>query len=368
MSHDIRTPINGVIGMTHIALNNIKDTERVEDCLNKIDTSSQHLLFLINDVLDISRIETGKEVKNNEPFDMMSVLEKCKAVIQGQLTGKQIDFITDFTGVKHPRLIGDAIHLERIFINILGNSVKFTKEGGKVIFGVTETDSDDKAVTFRFTFEDTGIGISEEFLPNLFNEFSQDIDRGRTDYKGTGLGMAITKSYVEMLGGSIEVESKLNVGTKFVVEIPIDIDYEERTESVHIYNEGLLAGRRVLLVEDNKLNAEIAGEILQSVGAQITLAENGRIAVDVFQKSEVGYFDLILMDIMMPEMNGHEATIAIRKLEREDAKSVPIIAMTANAFEEDKQAALEAGMNAHVAKPIDIAVLMQVIVEALSRK
>ncbi len=368
MSHDIRTPINGVVGMTHIALKNIKDTERVEDCLNKIDTSSQHLLYLINDVLDISRIEMGKEVKNYEPFDMMSVLEKCKAIIQSQLTGKQIDFIADFKGVKHHRLIGDAIHLERICINILGNSVKFTKEGGKVIFSVTEVLYNDKTVKFRFVFEDTGIGISEEFLPHLFNEFSQDIDRGRTDYKGTGLGMAITKSYVDMLDGEIDVKSKLNVGTKFVVEIPVDINYEKSEESVGIQDEGLLSGRRILLVEDNKLNAEIAGEILKSAGAQVTFAENGKNAVDVFKKSEVMYFDLILMDIMMPEMNGHEATKAIRKFERKDAKTIPIVAMTANAFEEDKQAALESGMNAHVAKPIDINVLMQVIIDMLSHK
>jgi signal transduction histidine kinase/CheY-like chemotaxis protein len=367
MSHDIRTPINGVVGMTHIALKNIKDTERVEDCLNKIDTSSQHLLFLINDVLDISRIEMGKEVKNYEPFDMMSVLEKCKDIIQGQLTGKEIDFITDFTGVKHHRLIGDAIHLERIFINILGNSVKFTKEG-KVKFSATESLCDDKLVTFRFVFEDTGIGISEEFLPRLFNEFSQDIDCGRTDYQGTGLGMAITKSYADMLDGKIDVESKLNVGTKFVVEIPVDINYEENAESTGVQDEALLSGRRILLVEDNKLNAEIAAEILKSAGAEITFAENGKIAVDIFKKSDVMYFDLILMDIMMPEMNGHEATKAIRKSEREDAKTIPIVAMTANAFEEDKQAALESGMNAHVAKPVDINVLLKVIVEVLSLK
>jgi CheY-like chemotaxis protein len=319
-------------------------------------------------VLDISRIEAGKEVENHAPFDMTAVLEKCKAIILGQLMGKQIDFITDFAGIQHTRLVGDAIHLEQIFINILGNSVKFTKEGGKISFSASESPGDGETAQFRFVFEDTGIGMSEEFLPKLFNEFSQDIDQGRTNYKGTGLGMAIVKQYVEMLGGQISVESKLHVGTKFVVEMPISIDPEQHAEGSQEADEVDLTGRKILLVEDNELNAEIAEEILEDVGAEVTIAENGKVAVDVFEHSEAKQFDLILMDIMMPEMNGLEATKAIRKLDRADAKNVPIIAMSANAFEEDKRSALEAGMNAHVAKPIDIAVLMQVLHEQIGHR
>jgi signal transduction histidine kinase/CheY-like chemotaxis protein len=368
MSHDIRTPINGVIGMTHIALKNPKDSARVEDCLHKIDTSSQYLLSLVNDVLDISRIEAGKEVVNHAPFPMLSVLEKCKTIILGQLEGKQIDFIADFTGVQHPRLVGDALHLEQIFINILGNSVKFTNEGDTISFRVTEDSYDGNTVSFRFVLEDTGIGMSEEFLPKLFNEFSQEVDQSRTTYKGTGLGMAIVKQYVEMLGGQITVESALNVGTKFVILMPISVDPDRSSEEREEQDQTDLTGRKILLVEDNELNAEIAEEMLQDEGADVTSAGNGRIAVEMFKKSEAGQFDLILMDVMMPEMNGLEATRAIRSLDRADAKEIPIIAMTANAFEEDKRSALEAGMNAHVTKPIDVTVLMQTLREQINHR
>jgi signal transduction histidine kinase/CheY-like chemotaxis protein len=367
MSHDIRTPINGVIGMTHIALKDPNDSQRVGDCLHKIDTSSQYLLSLVNNVLDISRIEAGKEVVNHAPFSMLSVLEKCKTVIQGQLEGRQIDFVTDFTGMQHTRLVGDALHLEQIFINILGNSVKFTDAGDTISFRVTEDAWDGNTVSFRFVLEDTGIGMSEEFLPKLFNEFSQDVSQSRTTYKGTGLGMAIVKQYVEMLDGQITVESTLNVGTKFVIVMPISVDLAQSAQEGQEQTFPDLTGRKILLVEDNALNAEIAEEMLQDEGAEVTSAGNGKVAVEMFEKSEAGQFDLILMDVMMPEMNGLEATRAIRSLDRADAKEIPIIAMTANAFEEDKRSALEAGMNAHVTKPIDVTVLMQTLREQISQ-
>jgi CheY-like chemotaxis protein len=257
--------------------------------------------------------------------------------------------------------------LEQIFINILGNSVKFTDAGDTISFRVTEDAWDGNTVSFRFVLEDTGIGMSEEFLPKLFNEFSQDVSQSRTTYKGTGLGMAIVKQYVEMLDGQITVESTLNVGTKFVIVMPISVDLAQSAQEGQEQTFPDLTGRKILLVADNALNAEIAEEMLQDEGAEVTSAGNGKVAVEMFEKSEAGQFDLILMDVMMPEMNGLEATRAIRSLDRADAKEIPIIAMTANAFEEDKRSALEAGMNAHVTKPIDVTVLMQTLREQISQ-
>jgi signal transduction histidine kinase/CheY-like chemotaxis protein len=365
MSHDIRTPINGVIGMTHIALKSPENAERVEDCLHKIDHSSQNLLSLVNDVLDMSQLDAGAVVANHTPFDIKSVLDKCASDIRKQLNNKNIDFAVDFSGVKHSHLIGDAAHLEQIILNILGNSVKFTKENGKITFCAEEKSCDDWQIILRFVFEDTGVGISEEFLPHIFDEFSQDIERSRTTYKGTGLGMAITKRYVEMLCGTIEVESKPNEGTRFIVEIPVLLDLTKESESMEMTDVSELAGKNILVVEDNELNAEIAGEILEDTGAIVTIAENGKIALEMFSDSSESFFDLILMDIMMPEMDGLEATRAIRSLAREDAKTIPIVAMTANAFEEDKRSALEAGMNAHLAKPINVKLLFHTLVTML---
>jgi CheY-like chemotaxis protein len=314
----------------------------------------------------MSQIEAGKLAEFHAPFDLLSLVEDCSSIILGQLAGKQIDFVTDLGGVQHTSLVGDALHLKQIFVNILGNSVKFTREGGRIVFRISEISCDGEAVMFCFVFEDNGVGMSEEFLPTLFEEFSQDIEQSRTNYKGTGLGMAITKQYVEMLRGTIQVESKLDVGTRFVIEMPISIDHTRESTTTQLQGGPVLTGRQILLAEDNELNAEIAVEMLEEEGAIVTVAENGKLAVELFEKSEASYFDLILMDIMMPEMNGLEATQAIRQLNRWDAQRIPIIAMTANAFEEDKRAALEAGMNAHIAKPVDVKVLMRVLHETLA--
>jgi signal transduction histidine kinase/BarA-like signal transduction histidine kinase len=363
MSHDIRTPINGIMGMTGIALRNTTNPERVEDCLHKIDDSSRHLCSLINDVLDMSKIEAGKVSVNEAPFNLISVAEKCSSIIRGQLIDKKIDFITDFEEIKHSALIGDALHLERIIINILGNSVKFTNEGGKIIFRIEELADDEENVLFRMQFSDTGIGMSKEFLPKVFDVFAQDIKQGRTNYQGTGLGMSITKQFVEMLNGKIDVKSEKNVGTEFTVEIPFVINHDVEESGVQAQSEFTLAGYKILLVEDNELNAEIATEILKEAGADITAAQNGKIAVDICASSEESYFDLILMDIMMPEMDGLTATRAIRSMTRTDMQTIPIIAMTANAFAEDRKAAMEAGMNGYVTKPIDVAILIKEIRE-----
>jgi signal transduction histidine kinase/BarA-like signal transduction histidine kinase len=365
MSHDIRTPINGIMGMTGIALRNTTNPERVEDCLYKIDDSAQHLCSLINDVLDMSKIEAGQVGVNEGPFDFISVAEKCSSIIRGQLIDKKIDFVTDFNGIKHSALIGDALHLERIIINILGNSVKFTNDGGKIIFRIEELADDEENVLFSMQFSDTGVGMSEEFLPKVFDVFTQDINQGRTNYQGTGLGMSITKQFVEMLNGKIDVKSEKNVGTEFTVEIPFVINHDVEESGVQAQSEFTLAGYKILLVEDNELNAEIAMEILGDAEADVVVAQNGKIAVDMCAQSEESYFDLILMDIMMPEMDGLTATRAIRSMNRKDMQTIPIIAMTANAFADDRKAALDAGMNGFVAKPIDVEILIQEIREIL---
>jgi signal transduction histidine kinase/CheY-like chemotaxis protein len=380
MSHDIRTPINGIIGMTNIARKNLENPVRMEDCLHKIEDSSQHLCLLVNDVLDMSRIESGTVDNSQCPFDIMAVAEKCSSIIRGQLNGKTVEFVTDFSGIIHTKLVGTVVNLERIIINILGNSVKFTHEGGKISFCITEAklvekicDKDkmedvsqnEKTAIFCFLFEDTGIGMSKDFLPTIFDEFSQDIEQSRTNYQGTGLGMAITKKYVDMLGGKIEVESEQHVGTKFRVEIPFTLDQGIEENNEQGINDFSLAGRKVLLVEDNELNAEIAAEIMQGEGADITIAQNGKMAVEVYARSEEKYFDLILMDIMMPEMDGITATTIIRDMNRADAKTVPIVAMTANAFEEDREVAETAGMNGYVMKPIDVPNLKKILKDVL---
>jgi CheY-like chemotaxis protein/two-component sensor histidine kinase len=347
--------------MTGIALRNTTNPERVEDCLHKIDDSSNHLCSLINDVLDMSKIESGKVSVHEAPFDFISVAEKCSSIIRGQLIDKNIDFVTDFENIKHSALIGDALHLERIIINILGNSVKFTNEGGKIVFRVEELADDGENALFSMHLSDTGVGMSEEFLPKVFDVFAQDISQSRTNYQGTGLGMAITKQFVEMLHGKINVKSEKNVGTEFTVEIPFVINHDAKESTVQSQSEFTLEGFKILLVEDNELNAEIATEILTNAGANVTVAQNGKIAVDICEKAEESYFNLILMDIMMPEMDGLSATRAIRSLNRKDLQTIPIIAMTANAFAEDRKAALEAGMNGFVTKPIDMSMLMEEI-------
>ncbi len=364
MSHDIRTPINGIMGMTEIALKNVSDTARVEDCLGKISNSSQHLLSLINDVLDMSRIESGKVTINSEPMNMIVTTDGCASIIGGQLLDRDVELVREFGDFAHPDLLGDELHLRQILINILGNSVKFTPDGGKIYFRVSETGSADGRADYHFEIEDTGIGMKPEYLKHIWEPFSQEDGGNRTNYKGTGLGMTITKQFVDMMGGTIAVESRLHEGSKFTIDLSFDIDTNvepiaEKPEKTDLD----LAGMRVMLVEDNELNTEIARFMLEEAGVTVICVENGKLSVELFQNSEPGSFDVILMDIMMPVMNGLDAARAIRALERPDAKTIPIVAMTANAYEDDVRHALEAGMNAHLAKPIDTALLYRTLGE-----
>ncbi len=368
MSHDIRTPINGIMGMTDIALKNVSDPARVEDCLGKISNSSQHLLSLINDVLDMSRIESGKVTINSAPMNMNATIDECASIIGGQLLDRDVKLIREFGDFAHPQLIGDELHLRQILINILGNSVKFTPDGGKIIFRVSETGCDDSKAHFHFEIEDTGIGMKSEYLQHIWEPFSQEDGGNRTTYKGTGLGMSITKQFVDMMGGTITVESRLNIGSKFAIELSFDIDPNVETNAETAEETELhLEGMRVMLVEDNDVNVEIAKYVLEEVGITVTCVENGKLAVELFRDSEAGSFDVILMDIMMPVMNGLDAVRAIRALDRPDAKTIPIVAMTANAYDEDVHNAREAGMNGHIAKPIDNDLLYRTLGELYHR-
>ena len=361
MSHDIRTPINGIMGMTDIAMKNIGNDDKIRDCLNKISGSSQHLLGLINDVLDMSRIESGKTRVKYESFDIRTCIDNCISIIGGQLATRDLEMVRDLGKFQYPCLLGDEMHLRQIFINILGNSVKFTPDGGRICFQAWEKEWTDEEVLYRFELSDTGIGMKEEYLPHLFEAFSQEDDGTRTTYKGTGLGMAITKEFVELMGGTIEVESKLNVGTRFGIEIWFDIDKDARIGESQFDFQIDLVGMKVLLVEDIELNMEIAQCMLEDEGAEVTPAVNGQEAVDMFSNHPPGTFDMIIMDIMMPVMDGITAAKTIRAMERPDARKIPIIAMTANAYEEDIQKTHEAGMNAHLSKPIDIDLMLKTL-------
>ncbi len=362
MSHDIRTPINGIMGMTEIALKNVFDATRVEDCLGKINNSSQHLLSLINDVLDMSRIESGRVTINSEPMNMIVTTDGCASIIGGQLLNRDVELVREFDSFEHPNLIGDELHLRQVLINILGNSVKFTPDGGKIYFRVKETGSADGKANFQFEIEDTGIGMKQEFLQHIWEPFSQEDGGNRTNYKGTGLGMAITKQFVDMMGGTIAVESRLHEGSKFTIDLSFEIN-QHAAEAVKTMEKTdlHLDGMRVMLAEDNELNTEIAQFMLEDVGITVTCVKNGKLAVEMFQNSEAGSFDVILMDIMMPVMNGLDAARAIRALDRPDAQTIPIIAMTANAYDEDIRHAREAGMNGHLAKPIDTDLLYRTL-------
>jgi len=365
MSHDIRTPINGIMGMTEIALRNLGDRERVEDCLRKIDGSSHHLLSLINDVLDMSRIESGRVTLNHEPMNLQTTVDNCVSIIGGQLLNRKLELVKECEPFAHPHLVGDELHLRQILINILGNAVKFTPDGGSIYFRVRETGSEGGKAFFHFEIEDTGIGMKAEFLEHIWDAFAQEDNGSRTNYKGTGLGLAITKRFVEMMDGTITVESRLNVGSKFCLELGFDVDTSAggQEEAEPESGQEALNGMKVLLVEDNELNAEIARYLLEDMGIVVTAAENGRQALEVFGDSPEGTFDAILMDIMMPVMDGLEATKAIRSMNRVDAGEIPILAMTANAYDEDIRRTREAGMNAHLSKPIDEELLYQSLYE-----
>ena len=364
MSHDIRTPMNAIIGFTNIALKQDPKPE-IRNCLEKISDSSEHLLALINDVLDISRIESGKIRYEPAPVDLAEVSDSVLTIVYGYLSNRNLTFRTEVEQPQSRYVLTDAVRVREVLVNILGNAVKFTNDGGTVTYAVSYHPGEDgRTIVARYKISDTGIGMSEEFVGHIFEEFSQEERGARTQYKGTGLGMAITKRYVDLMGGTISVESRKGVGTTFTVELPMQITEAVTEKKEHTAGTMDLTGLNILMAEDNDLNAEIAMVQLEELGMKITRAADGEEAVRLFAEHPQGTFDLILMDVMMPKMNGYEATKAIRRLQnRPDAAAIPIIAMTANAFAEDVQASLDAGMNAHLSKPI----VMEEVVSTISR-
>ena len=369
MSHDIRTPINGICGMINVADHYADNMEKQTECRAKIKKTSHLLLELINEVLDMSKLESDEVVLEEIPFNLNSIFEEILGVIEHMAAEQNIRIIWEEKEVTHWNLIGSPVHVKRILMNILSNAVKYNKENGYVYISCREIPSKQTAMpTLEFVCRDTGIGMTEAFQKRIFEPFAQEHAGSRTKFAGTGLGMPITKKLVEKMGGTISFESKEGTGTTFVIRIPfqIDADMKDRNETEE-KTETSIQGLHVLLTEDNELNMEIAEFVLQNEGAVVTKAWNGQKAVDIFRKSRPGEFDAILMDIMMPVMNGYEAAKMIRSLDREDAKVIPIIAMTANAFTEDKMRAKEAGMDEHIAKPVDGKLLVKVINELVKR-
>lgn len=365
MSHDIRTPINGICGMIDVADHYAEDMKKQTECRAKIKEASHLLLELINEVLDMSKLESDEVILEEIPFNLNSISEEILGVIEQMAAEQNIRILWEEKEVTHWNLIGSPVHVKRILMNILSNAVKYNKENGYVYISCREIPSEQTAMTtLEFVCRDTGIGMTEAFQKRIFEPFAQEHAGSRTKFAGTGLGMPITKKLVEKMGGTISFESKEGTGTTFVIRIPfrIDTDRKDRTETEE-KTETSIQGLHVLLTEDNELNMEIAEFVLQNEGTVVTKAWNGQEAVDIFRKSSSGEFDVILMDIMMPVMNGYEAAKMIRSLDREDAKVIPIIAMTANAFIEDRMRAKEAGMDEHIAKPVDRKLLVKVINE-----
>lgn len=369
MSHDIRTPMNAIVGFTEIAMKRKPDKE-VENCLKKIRQSSEYLMTLMNDVLDISRIESGKLEYKPVPVDLRDMLNTVLSIARGYIENRDLNLYVSREELKTPYVMADELRIREVLLNIISNAVKFTKDGGTISFVAENCPGNDAHhVIVRYRISDTGIGMSEEFLDRIFDEFSQENDGARTSYKGTGLGMAIAKKYVDLMGGKIKVSSRQGIGSIFTVEIPLLIaEHVETEEKEKLRKDMDLHGLHVLLAEDNDLNAEIAVSLLEEQGMIVTRAADGKSVLAQFCHTAPGTFDLILMDIMMPEMNGYETTKAIRNLpDRPDGKKIPVIAMTANAFAEDVQAALDAGMDDHVAKPVDMEILTSVITKYIER-
>lgn len=363
MSHDIRTPLNGIVGMLDVAERCREDIRKRDECKEKIRESAQVLLELINGVLDMSKLESGNIILEHVPFDIKAISRNVFTLVIRQAEARGIEIIEEDCSVPHYRLIGSPVHYKRIMTNILSNAIKYNKENGKIYITCREIPNNENVVNIEFKCRDTGLGISPEFIEYIFEPFTQENEKNRSEYGGTGLGMSITKKLTDKMGGKITVESEKDKGTTFDVIIPFEIDKSEEKEKNEETGEisDSIRGLKILLVEDNDLNMEIAKFLLEEEGVSVVEARNGKEAVEAFAKSGFFEIDVILMDIMMPVMNGYEATEIIREINRPDAVKVPIIAMTANAFTEDRIATKKAGMNEHLAKPLDIKLVIQTI-------
>ena len=363
MSHDIRTPINGICGLVNMADHYADDTEKQTEYRTKVKEASNLLLELVNEILDMSKLESGEVVLEEIPFNLSSISREVFIVIEQMAAEQNIRIMWEKKEITHRDLIGSPGYVKRVMMNILSNAVKYNRENGQIYISCMEIPSEQpEMTTMEFVCRDTGIGMTEEFQKCVFEPFAQEHTGSRAKFTGTGLGLSISRKLVEKMGGTITFESEKGVGTTFVIRVPfkIDLDADKREEQKDV-SEKSIKGLHILLAEDNELNMEIAEFVLQNEGADVTKAWDGQEAVELFRNSEPGEFDVILMDIMMPVMNGYETTKMIRSLDREDAKAIPIIAMTANAFTEDRIRAKEAGMDEHVAKPVDVELLIKVI-------
>ena len=363
MSHDIRTPINGICGLVNMADHYADDTEKQTEYRTKVKEASNLLLELVNEILDMSKLESGEVVLEEIPFNLSSIFREVFIVIEQMAAEQNIRIMWEKKEITHRDLIGSPGYVKRVMMNILSNAVKYNRENGQIYISCMEIPSEQpEMTTMEFVCRDTGIGMAEEFQKHIFEPFAQEHTGSRAKFTGTGLGLSISRKLVEKMGGTITFESEKGVGTIFVIRVPfkIDLDADKREEQKDV-SEKSIKGLHILLAEDNELNMEIAEFVLQNEGAGVTKAWDGQEAVELFRNSEPGEFDVILMDIMMPVMNGYETTKMIRSLDREDAKAIPIIAMTANAFTEDRIRAKEAGMDEHVAKPVDVELLIKVI-------
>ncbi len=372
MSHDLRTPMNAIIGYAELIETHWGEQECTKKYLHKLREASQFLLSLIGNILELSRIESGKESLHEEPWNLLNINETLDVVMDGDISPKQLTMNRSIQ-VRHTDIICDAMKMREIIMNLLSNAIKYTPTGGTVGITIEELPSEQEGYAlYRTTVSDTGIGIGKEYIPHLFEAFSRERSSSESGIKGTGLGLSIVKSFTELMHGTIEVESKLGKGTKFILTIPHriaspeEIAFREKADDTEQVKASL-AGKRVLLAEDNELNAEITMTILEDAHLQAELAKNGEQAIEMLKKAPVGYYDLILMDIQMPVLNGYEASAKIRRLPDEQAK-IPIIAMTANAFEEDRQAAFKAGMDDYVVKPVEIGTLLSTMAKTLKKQ
>ena len=367
MSHDIRTPLNAIVGMHELALRSINNPSTVTDCLNKAKKSSEYLISIINDVLDMSRIESGKMQVSNTAFNMRELLDTVIQLETNPAKEKKLDLQLDCPSSIHADFLGDSIRIKQCLINLISNSIKFTPEHGTVSLTYEERGVDDSCSVVRFTVQDTGIGMSEAYMQRIFIPFEQEQSSFTSVYTGSGLGLSIVHNLVKLMKGTISVESKLNQGTKFVIELPLEkSDTPTENDSAEISElelSEILRGKRILLAEDNEINREIIIALLEEVGAVVDAAENGAIAAELFSGSSKGYYSIILMDIQMPVMNGLEAAKAIRNASHPDSKRIPIIALSANAFEEDIERSIQYGMQAHLTKPIDMDAINKVLIQ-----
>ena len=372
MSHDIRTPMNAIVGFSGLLEKNLQNEKKAKEYLEKIQSSSNLLLMIINQILEMARIESGTAVLQLKAEDMDALFHRVNTVFEEDIRKKNLQYYADLD-IRHHYVVCDQTKLQEIMLNIISNAIKYTPEGHSIYVEIHEAASENPSkIHYIFLCEDTGIGMSEEYLPHVYEEFSREHTTTENKVQGTGLGLSIIKSMIELMGGSIQVESRQGIGTKFTVDFSFDIASKEevygnqntmKPPEIHT-----IKGTRILLVEDNELNAEIAKTVLEDDGALVTRVEDGQQAVELFKEKPAGTFDAILMDLMMPVMDGYTATKKIRSLERSDAKTIPIIAMTANAFQEDAEKCIAVGMNAHLAKPLDIEKVMITICHLVKKK